>query len=138
MPLVRSIASMLVLLAVAGCGVTEPNPLEDFRWIAVENADEVTEGIDAAPFFGDINVLGQFKTPTLCFNVDSDFERNGSTLTIRVTARPSNATNCQRTPGGYRYTAVLRRLGSGTYTLRVVHAVSGAAEREFTETVELR
>ena len=131
--------ALAALVASAGCHlVTEPSRLQDFQWIAVENPSEVQEGIDAVAFAGDIDLLGQMKKPTLCFKLEADFDRNGSTLTVHVNARSSQSANCDQQAGGYRYTALLRGLGSGKYTLHVVHSVPGVADREFSKDLEIR
>jgi hypothetical protein len=121
-----------------GCRIlTEPSTLQDFQWIAVEQASQVTEGIDAAAFGDDIDLLGQLKTPTLCYKLNADFSQSGNDLTIHVDANPSDSPNCQKTPGGYRYTAALRGLGDGAYTIHVVHSVAGAGQTTFTDTATI-
>lgn len=126
-----------LLVAMACNSITEPASLENFEWVAVDDPAQIQEGIDAAAFAGDIDLIGQLKTPTLCYTLASDFARNGSTLTMHVTARSTNSPNCTPTPGGYQYTAVLRRLGSGNYTLRVIHTVPGFAENEYTKALTI-
>jgi hypothetical protein len=140
---IRRILPVAALAAIAsvatiGCHViTEPSTLRDFQWVAVEHPDEVTEGIDVAAFAADIDLLGQLKTPTLCYNLVATFDRSGSDLTIHVDAKTSAAPNCQKTPGGYRYTAALRGLGSGSYTVHVVHTVEGVGLMTFSDTAEI-
>ena len=137
MPRINRTFWMFALIAASACHtLTEPNALQDFQWMAVDNAAEITEGIDAAVFFGDISMLGQLKTPTLCFKPVADFTRDGSALTVRVTAQPTSGSTCPSTPGGFRYTALLRGLGSGSFTLHVIHAVNGT-EAEYTENLEI-
>ena len=127
------------VIAASGCDLaTEPVALQDFQWIAVENANDVTEGFDAAAFGGDVALLGQIKTPTLCFKLSADFDRSGSTLTVRVTAQQSNSPNCGSAPGGYQYTAAIRGLSDGNYTLHAIHSVPGSSDKEYTETVTVR
>jgi len=130
---------MLALGTAAACGsVTEARPLQDFQWIAVDNPNDVHEGIDAAVFAGDIDLLGQISTPTLCFNLAADYGRSGSDLTVHVTAKSTNSSNCTKTPGGFQYTALLRGLGRGSYTLHVIHTVSGGAETSYSKALEIQ
>jgi hypothetical protein len=127
------------LLAVSGCGLsTEPVAFQDFQWLAIENANDVTEGMDAAALGGDIALLGQMKTPTLCFRLNADFDRNASTLTVHVTAQQSSSPNCGATPGGYQYTAAIRGLERGDYTVQVIHTVQGGTDKSFSKSISVR
>lgn len=129
---------VIASIAMAGCHIlTEPSSLQDFQWIAIEDPAQVTDGIDAAAFATDIDLLGQMKTPTLCYKLSADFSRAGSDLTLHIDAKPSDAQNCQKTPGGYNYTAALRGLGSGFYTLHVIHTVDGAGPMTFSDTATI-
>ncbi len=129
----------LVLLSNSGCDLTtEPVAFQDFQWLAIENPNEVVEGIDAAALGGDIALLGQLKTPSLCFRLTADFERDGSVLTVRVTAQQSTSPNCSSTPGGYQYTAAIRGLDDGDYTLQVIHLVPGSSGKAYTKSVSVR
>src|SRR5687768_9105054 len=77
--MMRMIAVTFLSL-VAGCGVTDPKPLiDEFTWEAVENPNDVVEGVDIAGFFRDISFLGQVKTPTLCYSVKSSLQTSGNT-----------------------------------------------------------
>jgi hypothetical protein len=127
------------LLAVSGCDlVTTPDLLQDFDWVAVENPDNIQEGIDAAVLAGDVQFLGQLRTPSLCYKLSADFNREGQTLNIRVDAASSNSPTCAQSSGGFRYTGALRNLGSGSYTFRVIHAVAGQTEKVYTKSLEIR
>lgn len=120
---------------IFGCGLsTEPVVFQDFQWIALDNASAVMEGMDAAAFAGDVALLGQMKTPSLCFKLLGKLDRGDKTLTVRVTAEPNNSPNCGNAAGGYQYTAAIRGLERGQYTLNVIHVVSGA-EKQFTKTL---
>jgi hypothetical protein len=128
-----------VLLASSGCSLsTEPVVLQDFQWLAIENANDVVEGIDAAALGSDVALLGQMKTPTLCFRLNASFDRNGSMLTVRVTAEQSTSSTCVQTPGGYQYTAAIRGLEKGDYTLQVIHSVPGAGAQNYTKPISIR
>jgi hypothetical protein len=127
------------LLASSGCGLsTEPVALQDFQWLAIENANDVVEGMDAAALGGDVALLGQLKTPTLCFRLNADFDRTATTVTVHVTAQQSTSTTCASTPGGYQYTAAIRGLEKGDYTLQVIHSVPGTADKAFSKTLNIR
>jgi hypothetical protein len=136
----RALSALAVIgLVAGGCDlVTEPTPLEEFQWVAVENPDEVAEGVDVASFFGDVSLLGQLKTPTLCYKLESSFDKSGSALTMRVDAKSNDSPNCAQSAGGFRYTAVLRHLGTGSYTLRVIHSVTGASPKEYVTAVSIK
>jgi hypothetical protein len=130
---------MAAAAAVAACELTtEPVVFQDFQWLAVGNANSVTDGIDAAALAGDIALLGQMRTPTLCFKLTADFTRDEPTLTVRVKAEQSNSPNCSTAPGGYQYTAAIRGLSSGDYTVRVIHSIAGSADKEYTKSVRVR
>ncbi|HET6679609.1 MAG TPA: hypothetical protein VFG84_00285 [Gemmatimonadaceae bacterium] len=133
-----TVTAALALLAVVGCDLsTGPSPSNEFAWSVVENAAEARDAMDAAAFAGDVNILGQLTTPTLCYNLASNFIRNGASLTLRVTANSSSATNCDQSAGGLRYTAVFRNAGRGEHPLLVVHSVPGFPDREYTDTLTI-
>jgi hypothetical protein len=135
-------AVLVLATALAGassCGITtEPVQLQDFQWIAIDKPQDVIEGMDAAAFQGDVAVLGQMKTPTLCFRLSGSLDVNGSTATIHINAEQSSSPNCGNSPGGYQYTAAIRGLNDGDYTVRVIHSVPGIADKEFTKTITVR
>lgn len=129
----------LACLVTSSCGLsTEPVVFQDFQWLAVENATEVTEGMDAAAFAGDVALLGQLRTPTVCFRLSGNFTRDGSALTVRVSAQASNSATCGNTPGGYQYTAAIRGLDRGDYTLRVIHSVAGLGDKKYSKPIAIR
>jgi hypothetical protein len=136
---IRMTAVLTGLFALAvGCDlVTDPDPLEEFHWGPVENGAELTEGMDAVGVFGEIQMLGQIRTPTLCYGLEPDFERDGHKLTLRVTAESTDAPNCAEEPGGFRYTGVLRHLDGGTYEFRAIHIVPELGTQEFTVNITL-
>jgi hypothetical protein len=136
----RTLLSLSVaLLALSGCGLsTEPVQLQDFQWLAIDNPNNVIDGMDAAAFQGDVAILGQIKTPTLCFKLTNALDVVGSTVTVRIMAEARDLPNCGNQPGGYQYTAAIRGLNDGDYTVRVIHAVPGSADKEFTKSVSVR
>jgi hypothetical protein len=135
-----SLLSIAALIAVSGCkSLTDPKTrLDSFQWQAVDNPESVTDGMDAVGFAGDVDIIGQLKTPTLCFNLEADYSRSGATLQLHVSAKPSNSATCNQNPGGYQYTAAIRAVGAGTYTMRVVHSLPGTADKTFEKEVVIR
>jgi hypothetical protein len=128
-----------VLSMTAACGaLTEPKPLiDEFTWEAVENPNDVMEGVTFAPFFTDISFLGQMKTPTLCYAIKSTLNASGNTLDLRVEASSTNSPNCAQSQGGYRYQGVVRNLSAGSFTMKVTHVVPGSPDQVFTKTIVL-
>jgi len=128
-----------VLLALNGCsGLTEPRLETDFDWGEVEEPETVVEGISTAVVLGDLFILGQFNTPSHCYNLDADFQRKSSKVTLRVKAEPTGSPNCDESMGGFRYTARVINLKFNTYELRVIHDITGGDGGEFTETLIIR
>ncbi len=129
----------LVLLALSGCSdLTGPRLLTTFEWGEVEEPDTIVEGISTTVALGDLFLVGQFRTPSHCYELDSDFQRDGTRLTVRVEARPTGSPNCDQSPGGFRYTASVTNLKFDTYELRVIHDVTGGSGGEYTKTVTIR
>ena len=126
-------------LVLGGCsGLTDPRLITNFDWGEVEEPEAIVEGISTTVALGDLFVLGQFKTPSHCYDLEADFRRSKSKLTIHVKAESTNSPNCDQSLGGFRYTAQLINLKFGTYELRVVHDIAGGSGGEFTETVTIR
>jgi hypothetical protein len=137
----RGLASWIMagVVVAAGCKLsTEAVALQNFEWQAIERANDVTEGMDAAELGGDVAVLGQLKTPTLCFSLKATFEQSRSTLTLRIAAQQTSSSTCSTTPGGYQYTAAIRGLAAGDYTVRAIHSVPGSADKEYTKAIKVR
>ena len=63
---------------------------------------------------------------------------NGATVNVRINAERCDSPNCGSTPGGYQYTAAIRGLNDGDYTVRVIHSVPGSGDKEFTKAVSVR
>jgi hypothetical protein len=135
----RTLLSLSVALGLLGCGLsTEPVQLQDFQWLAVDNPSTVIDGMDAAAFQGDVAVLGQLRTPTLCYRLTSSLTVAAPTVTVRIIAQQNDSPNCGNQPGGYQYTAAIRGLDDGDYTVRVIHSVPGSPDKEFTKAVSVR
>jgi len=136
---IRVAFAVAAALAGSACDVsTAPAYLQDFQWIAVERPSDVVEGMDVAAFQGDLALLGQIKTPTLCFRLVGNIAVNAPTVTVRITAEQANAPNCGNTAGGYQYTAAIRGLDGGDYTVRVIHSVPGSPDKEYSKSVSVR
>ncbi|MGH7502432.1 MAG: hypothetical protein ACREL7_11815 [Longimicrobiales bacterium] len=133
-----TLATVVVLVIGPGCDVvTGPDPLAQFTWNEVDEGVSVADGIQSASVGGEIILLGGINTPTRCYSLSPDFQQDGQRLTLRVDAKTTNTPNCEQTPGGYTYTAVIRRLDNGTYQLTVIHAVTGGTTLQFADTVAI-
>lgn len=129
----------LSILALSGCSdITGPRMVTEFNWGEVQDPETVVEGVSTTVALGDLFILGEFNTPTRCYALEAEFNRNDKNLTLRVVAKSNNSPSCDERLGGYRYTASVANLRFGTYTLKVTHVVAGAVEGEFTETVTIR
>ena len=129
----------VVFLALVGCSdLTGPRLLTTFEWGEVEEPETVVEGISTSVALGDLFVLGQFNTPSHCYELKADFQRNDAKLKVHVTAKPTGSSNCDETLGGFRYTSSMTNLKFGTYELRVIHDVTGGTQNEYTKTVTIR
>ena len=130
---------VMASVALGGCsGLTDPRLITNFDWGEVEEPEAIVEGISTTVALGDLFVLGQFNTPSHCYDLEADFRRRKSKLTIHVKAGSTNSPNCDQSLGGFRYTAQLINLKFGTYELRVVHDITGGSGGEFTEMVTIR
>ena len=133
----KRVALAASLVAVTGC-FTEPGPLlDEFTWEGVTNQAEITEGVTIAALFRDISFLGQAKTPTLCYGVAANLSVDGTTVTLNVDITSSGSGTCAQTPGGVRYTGVVRNLAKGTYTVHIIQKTTGVGVQEFTQEVTL-
>lgn len=74
---------------------------------------------------GGATVRGVMSTPNPCHRLTGAVERAGSTVTVRVSATADPDAMCIASIGSIPYTAVLRGLPAGSYTLRVVHTYPG-------------
>lgn len=129
----------VVFLALSGCSdLTGPRLITNFEWGEVEEPETIVEGISTTVALGTLFILGQFNTPSHCYNLEADFQRNGTKLRIQVMAKPTDSPNCDQSLGGFRYTAQVTNLKFDTYELRVIHDITGGNGGEFTETVIVR
>lgn len=70
-------------------------------------------------------VRGTVTTPNPCHRLAGAVERSGETVTVRVTATADPDQMCIASIGAIPYTATVRGLPAGTYTLRVLHLYPG-------------
>lgn len=134
----RVLLAGLVFASGSCSGLTDPKPvLDEFNWSALDNPNDVVESADAAAFFSDISLGGQFKTPTLCYSLASKMELVSSTINVTITAASSGSGNCAQQQGGFFYTGVIRNLPRGTYTVNITHVITGAATQNYTKTVKV-
>jgi hypothetical protein len=85
--------------------------------------DDQRATVEAAA--GGATVRGVMSTPNPCHRLSGTVERAGSTVTLRVSAAVDPDVMCIASIGSIPYTAVLRGLPAGSYTLRVLHTYPG-------------
>jgi hypothetical protein len=122
--LVLTMAAAMFLTAGCGAFLRQGAKLEEFEYGELTHGTEVTTGIDAHGFAGEVIFVGQFNTPDPCFRTESRFAHSGSRLTLRLTAERTR-TGCADMLGAFRYTGAIRGLRPGTYQFRVVHEFPG-------------
>lgn len=74
---------------------------------------------------GGATVRGVMSTPNPCYRLTGAVERAGSTVTLRVSGAADPDAMCIQSIGSIPYTATIRGLPAGSYTLRVVHTYPG-------------
>ncbi|HEX8360169.1 MAG TPA: hypothetical protein VF613_08680 [Longimicrobium sp.] len=74
---------------------------------------------------GTVTVSGTVSTPNPCHALSGAASREGSTLTLTISAR-SNAEMCIQSIGSIGFDATIRGVPAGRYTLRVVHTYPGS------------
>jgi hypothetical protein len=79
------------------------------------------QGAAATAGSGRIAIRGTMQTPNPCYKLAAALERSGQTLSVRVTGRADPDAMCIQSIGMLPYTATLRGVGAGTYTVRVIH-----------------
>ena len=70
-------------------------------------------------------VRGTMSTPTPCHRLSGTVQRTGETVTLTVSAASDPETMCIQSIGAIPYTATVRGLPAGSYTLRVLHTYPG-------------
>ena len=70
-------------------------------------------------------VRATMTTPTPCHRLSGAVQRAGETVTLTVSAASDPEMMCIQSIGAIPYTATVRGLPAGSYTLRVVHTYPG-------------
>lgn len=70
-------------------------------------------------------VRGTVSTPTPCHRLTGAVQRAGETVTLTVSAAADPEAMCIQSIGSIPYTATIRGLPAGSYTVRVVHTYPG-------------
>jgi hypothetical protein len=71
-------------------------------------------------------VRGTVSTPTPCHRLTGAVQRAGETVTLTVSAAADPDAMCIQSIGSIPYTATVRGLPAGSYTLRVLHTYPGS------------
>ncbi len=134
-----SVATLLSCLLLAlGCkSVTSPVDLDEFRWSPMPSPETLVPKAEATSALLILYIQGLLQTPSPCYGLSGDFEKNGNRLTLVVSATPSAGTNCDSGVGGFEYTAVITDLKKRTYDLKVVHNVEGGERKEYNLSVDV-
>ena len=83
------------------------------------------QGATAQGAAGGAVVRGTMSTPTPCHRLAGAVQRAGETVTLTVSAAADPDAMCIQSIGSIPYTATVRGLPAGSYTLRVVHTYPG-------------
>lgn len=128
--IIAALAAVGIALTASACGVTEPDDLLGaFEWQELEGAG-VEESADATPLGSTVVFVGQFPTPTACYQLVPDVVKSGSLLTLTVLAQRARSSSCENRAGAYRYQGTAQ-LPDGVQEFRIVHRVSDGESREF-------
>jgi len=126
--LIRTLAASFVLGAgAAACDdVTGTSAAMDVQF-AITREVRGGEATTILPFTpqvtvkpGEIDIFGNVRTPTPCWTLASAANVSGQAITFTVTARPSNAEVCTQVITVRDYSAEIKNVKSGTYTVRVL------------------
>lgn len=86
----------------------------------------------AEPAAGGITVRGTLSAPNPCQRLSAEVDADGGEVVLRVLARSDPDAMCAQVIASLGYTAEVRGLAPGTYTLRVVHAYPDSGWDEHT------
>jgi hypothetical protein len=78
---------------------------------------------------GEVKIRGTFRAPCTSYRGDADATVSPGVLTVRLTAS-NTGIPCLEVLTDFGYEANVRDVPSGTYRLRVVHAVAGSSGGE--------
>ena len=121
----------VVLMSMGGGGMAN---LGDINWAMLVHGEQGVRLHQPIP------VSGTVSTPNPCHVLSGAAAREGSTITLTVTAR-SNAEMCIQSIGSLGFDATLRAVPAGSYTLRVVHTYPGSGwetKTAMTQQVQVR
>ena len=124
----RSIPLILMAVALAACESTTA-PAEPMRvQFAVTDSVQGAAAEGILPFTptvtvgkGQIDVFGHIRTPNPCSPLSSEVRRDDDTITFVVTAEHGASAICAQVITVREYSAAIRNVKPGSYTLRVVH-----------------
>jgi hypothetical protein len=83
------------------------------------------QGATATAGSGQIAIRGTMQTPNPCHKLSGELQQQGRTLSVRVVAQADPDAMCIQSIGSIPYTATLRDVAPGTYTVRVMHTYPG-------------
>jgi hypothetical protein len=83
------------------------------------------QGATATAGSGQIGIRGTMETPTPCHKLSGELQQQGRTLSVRVVAQADPDVMCIQSIGSIPYTATLRGVAPGAYTVRVIHTYPG-------------
>jgi hypothetical protein len=72
-----------------------------------------------------IAISGTMQTPNPCYKLSGELQQQGQTLSVRVVGQADPNAMCIQSIGAIPYTATLRDVAPGTYTVRVIHTYPG-------------
>jgi hypothetical protein len=140
-------AVLLTVLVLAACarpaasdaGTSEPPaspgggaPSTGARQVKLEfqqgqggSASGGEQGATATAGSGQIAIRGTMQTPNPCYKLSGELQQQGQTLSVRVVGQADPDAMCIQSIGSVPYTATLRDVAPGTYTVRVMHTYPG-------------
>lgn len=83
------------------------------------------QGATATAGSGQIAIRGTMQTPNPCYKLSGELQQQGQTLSVRVVGQADPNVMCIQSIGSVPYTATLRDVAPGTYTVRVMHTYPG-------------
>jgi hypothetical protein len=83
------------------------------------------QGATATAGSRQIALRGTMQTPNPCYKLSGELQQQGQTLSVRVVGRADPDAMCIQSIGSIPYTATLRDVAPGTYTVRVMHTYPG-------------
>ena len=126
------------LWTAIGCNaITDPVEIDEFRWSPMDDPETRVPGASASSALSLLYIQGVLQTPSHCYGLLSDFQKEGNRLTLSIDARPVSGTECDSGIGAFEYTAVITNLKRRSYDLRVNHDVQGGEGGHFNLTVSV-